>query len=128
MSISNLHLLELLSDQISVNLLNAIANDVTNSENLIQLLNVTRKQYYDRSTRLLNIGLIRRKNGEFYLTSIGQLVHNSQLKIASALKHSSQLRAIDVLRSDPGLPKDRLNSLIDDLIGDPELKRLFTLT
>src|SRR6478735_7423147 len=74
MSISNLHLLELLSDQISVNLLNAIANAVTNSENLIQLLNVTRKQYYDRSTRLLNKGLIRRKNGEFYLTSFGQLV------------------------------------------------------
>src|SRR6476659_1613956 len=124
MSISNLHLLELLSDQISVNLLNAIANDVTNSENLIQLLNVTRKQYYDRSTRLLNIGLIRRKNGEFYLTSFGQLVHNSQLKIASALKHSSQLRAIEIIRSDPRIPKDQQKILIDNLIDDPELKRL----
>jgi len=124
MSISNLHLLELLSDQISVNLLNAIAKDVTNSENLIQLLNVTRKQYYDRSTRLLNIGLIRRKNGEFYLTSFGQLVHNSQLKIASALKHSSHLRAIDVLISDPRIPKDQQKILIDNLIDDPELKRL----
>jgi len=76
----------------------------------------------------MNIGLIRRKNGEFYLTSFGQIVRHSHLKIISALKHSSQLRAIDVLRSDPGLPKDRLNSLIDNLTGDPELKRLITLT
>ena len=71
---------------------------------------------------------MKRKNGEFYLTSFGQIVRHSRLKIISALKHSSQLRAIDVLRSDPGLPKDRLNSLIDNLIGDPELKRLITLT
>ena len=111
-----------------MNLLYAIAKDVTNSENLIQLLNISPKQYYDRSSRLLKIGLIRRKNAESYLTSFGQIVRHSHLKITLALKHSSQLRAIDVLRSDPGLPKDRLNSLIDDLIGDPELKRLFTLT
>ena len=127
-SISSLHVLEAISDQISVNLFNAIAKDVTNSENLMQLLNLTRKQYYDRGTRLLNIGLIRRKNGEFYLTSFGQLIHQSQLKIASALKHSSELRAIDVLRSDPGMSEDQEKSLIDNLIDDPELKRLITLT
>ena len=128
MSISSLHVLELLSDQITMNLLNAIAKDVTNSENLMQLLNLTRKQYYDRSSRLLNIGLIRRENGEFYLTSFGQLVHDSQLKIASALKHSAELRAIDVLRLDPGMSEDQKKSLIDNLIDDPELKRLIILT
>ena len=127
-SISSLHVLELLSDQISVNILNAIAKDVTNSENLMQLLNLTRKQYYDRSTRLLNTGLIRRENGKFYLTSFGQLVHQSQLKIASALEHSSELRAIDVLRSDPRRSEDQDKILIDNLIDDPELKRLITLT
>ena len=128
MSISSLHVLELLSDQITMNLLNAIAKDVTNSENLMQLLNLTRKQYYDRNSRLLNIGLIRRENGEFYLTSFGQLVHHSQLKIASALKHSAELRAIDVLRLDPGMSEDQKKSLIDNLIDDPELKRLIILT
>ena len=114
----------MISDQISVNILNAIAKEVTNSENLMQLLNLTRKQYYDRSSRLLNIGLIRRKNGEFYLTSFGQIVHHSLLKIASALKHSSELRAIDILSSDPGMSDEEQKSLIDNLIDDPEIKRL----
>ena len=127
-AISSLHVLEAISDQISVNILDAIAKDVTNSGNLMQLLNLTRKQYYDRSTRLLNIGLIRRKNGEFYLTSFGQMIHNSLLKIASALKHSTELRAIDVLRSDPGMSEDQQKSFIDNLIDDPELKRLITST
>jgi len=38
--ISSLHVLELLSDQISVRILDAIAKDVTNSGNLIKLLNL----------------------------------------------------------------------------------------
>ena len=121
--ISSLHVLELISDQISVNILNAIAMEATNSENLMQIFNLTRKQYYDRSSRLLNMGLIRRKNGEFYLTSFGQIVHHCQLKVASALKHSSELRAIDILSSDPGMSEAQQKSLIDNLIDDPEIKR-----
>ena len=123
-AISSLHVLELLSDEISMNIFNAIAKDVTNSENLMQLLNLTRKQYYDRSSRLLNIGLIRRKHGEFYLTSFGRLVDHSQLKIASALKHSSALRMIDVVESDSGMSDEAQKSLIDKLIDDPEIKML----
>ena len=109
-------------------MLNAIAKNVTSSENLMQLLNLTHKRYYNRITRLLNIGLIRRKNRKFYLTSFGQLVHHCQLELASALKHSSELKAIDVLRSDPGMSEDQDKGLIDNLIDDSELKRLITLT
>ncbi|MFI5407187.1 MAG: hypothetical protein ACHQ1D_11850 [Nitrososphaerales archaeon] len=116
----------MISDQICINILNAVAKDTTNSENLMKLLNLTRKQYYDRSSRLLKIGLIRKENREFNLTSFGQLVHNSQLKIASALEHSSELKAIDVLRSDPGMSEDQQNSIIDKLIDDPEIKMLIT--
>ena len=75
---------------------------MSSSFGLMKLLNLTRKQYYNRSSRLLKTGLIRKENREFNLTSFGQLVHHSQLKIASALEHSSELKAIDALRSDPG--------------------------
>ena len=75
-AISSLQVLETISDQITMNLLNTIAKDATNSENLMQLLDITRKQYYDRSSRLLHIGLIRRENGEFHLTSFGHQYTN----------------------------------------------------
>ena len=102
--------------------------EATNSENLMQIFNLTRKQYYDRSSGLLNMGLIRRKKGVFYLTSFGKLVHHCQLELASALKHSSELRAIDILCSDPGMPEDQQKSLIDNLIDDPEIKRSIVWT
>ena len=68
----------------------------------MKLLNLTRKQYYERSSRLLKTGLIRKEDGGYNLTSFGRLVYHSQLKIASALERSSELKAIDELRSDPG--------------------------
>jgi predicted transcriptional regulator len=107
-----------------VNILNAIAMEATNSKNLIHTLNITRKQYYDRSSGLLNMGLIRRKKGVFYLTSFGKLVHHCQLELASALKHSSALRMIDVVESDSGMSDEVQKSLIDKLIDDPEIKML----
>lgn len=125
-SVSNLQILQVISDQICINILNAIAKDTTNSESLMKLLNLTRKQYYNRSSRLLKIGLIKKENREFKLTSFGQLVHHSQLKIASALEHSSELKAIDVLRSDSWMSEDQQNSIIDKLIDDPEIKMLIT--
>ena len=125
-SVSNLQILQVISDWICINILNILAKDTTNSEKLMKLMNLTRKQYYDKSSRLLKIGLIRKENREFNLTSFGQLVHHSQLKIASALEHSSELKAIDVLRSDPGMSEDQQNSIIDKLIDDPEIKMLIT--
>ncbi len=125
-SVSKLQILEVISDQICINIFNAIAKDTNNSEDLMKLLNLTRKQYYARSSRLLKTGLIRKEDGEFNLTSFGQLVYHSQLKIALALEHSSELKAIDVLRSDPEFSVDQQNSIIDKLIDDPEIKMLIT--
>ena len=102
-SVSKLQILEVISDQICINIFNTIANDSTNSENLMKLLNLTRKQYYERSSRLLKTGLIRKEDGGYNLTSFGRLVYHSQLKIASALERSSELKAIDVIRSNPGI-------------------------
>ena len=114
----------MISDQISVNMLNAIAMEATNSENLMQIFNLTRKQYYDRSSRFLMIGLIRREKSQFYLTAFGQLVRHSQLKIESAFKHSSALRKIDIVESDSGMSDEVQKSLIDKLIDDPEIKTI----
>ena len=106
----------------------AISNDVTNSDTLMQVLDLTRKRYYSRSSRLLNIGLICRKNGKIILTSFGQLVYKAQLKIATAFSHSSELRMIDVIKSTSGMSEDEHNMIIDKLLDDSELKNLFAWT
>ncbi len=122
--VSNIDVLEAISDQLSMDIITAISNDVTNSDNLMQILDITPKQYYSRTSRLLNISLVSRKNGEIILTSFGRLVYKAQLKIASAFSHSSVLRMIDAIKSHSGMTGDEQKIVIDKLLGDPELKNL----
>jgi hypothetical protein len=122
--VSNLDVLAAISDQLSMDIVTAISNDVTNSDNLMQVLDLTRKRYYSRSSRLLKIGIISRKNGNIILTSFGQLVYKAQLKIATAFSHSPELRMIDVIKSHSGMSDDEQKRIIDKIIEDSELKNL----
>ena len=122
-TVSKLQVLKVISDQISIDIVTAISNNVTNSDNIMQILNLTRKKYYSRCSRLLNIGLVGKQNGEIMLTSFGRLVYNAQLKIANAFSHSSQLRMIDAIKSHSGLSEDQQKIIIDKLLDD-SLKNL----
>jgi predicted transcriptional regulator len=122
--VSNLDVLEAISDQLSMDIITAIYNDVTNSDNLMQVLDLTRKQYYPRRSRLLDVGLVSRKNGEIILTSFGLLIYKAQLKIATAFSYSSELRMIDAIHSHSGMSDEEQKIIIDKLLDDPELKNL----
>lgn len=123
-TVSKLQVLEVISDQISIDIVTAISNNVTNSDNIMQILDLTHKQYYSRCSRLSNIGLVSKQNGEMMLTSFGRLVYNAQLKIATAFSHSSQLRMIDAIKSHSGLSEDEQKIIIDKLLDDSQLKNL----
>jgi predicted transcriptional regulator len=126
LGVSKLQVLEVISDQTSMDIITAISNNVTNSGNLMNVLDISYKQYYDRSSRLLNIGLISRKNGVISLTSFGQLIYKAQLKIATAFTHSLELRMIDAIKSHSGMSDDEQKRIIDKLLDEAELKNLIT--
>jgi|SRR4029079_19195775 len=98
--------------------------DSPTSKNLMRTLNLTRKEYYSGTTRLLKRGLIIRINDRFGVTAFGRLIYNAQLKIVTALKYSSELKMIDAIRSYPGMSHEEKNSLIEILIKDLEIKKL----
>ena len=123
-AISNIDVLKTISDQISMDIITAISNGVTNSEHLMQILDLTHKQYHSRSSRLLNIGIINRKDGGVILTSFGRLIYNAQTKIAAAFSHSSELRLIDAIKSHSGMSEDQQKSVIDKLIDNSDIKDL----
>jgi DNA-binding HxlR family transcriptional regulator len=122
--VSNIDVLETISDQLSMDIITAISNHVTNSDNLMQILDITHKQYHSRSSRLSNLGLISRNDGEIVLTSFGQLVYKAQLKIATAFSHSSELKTIDAIQSHSGMSDEEQKKIIDKLLDDSELKNL----
>jgi hypothetical protein len=123
-TVSKLQVLEVISDQISIDIVTAISNNVTNSDNIMQLLDLTRKQHYSRCSRLSNIGLVSKQDGKMMLTSFGRIVYNAQLKITNAFSHSSQLRIIDAIKSHSGMSEDQQKIIIDKLLVDSQLKNL----
>jgi hypothetical protein len=126
LGVSKLQVLQVISDQTSMDIITAISINVTNSGNLMNVLDISYNQYYDRSSSLFNIGLISRKNGQISLTSFGQLIYKVQLKIATAFTHSSELRMIDAIKSYSGMSEDELKRIIDKLLDVAELKDLIT--
>lgn len=124
-SVSTLQVFDVLSDRISVDIFNAIAQKVTTSDSIIELLGVTGKQYYTRHSDLLKTGLIKRSHSVLTLTSFGRLIYQALLIIAAACRHSSELMMIDAVKSTAGIPDNEQKDLIDKLIRDPRIKKLF---
>jgi len=124
-SVSTLQVLQVLSDRTSVNILNAVAENVTNSGSIRELLGLTSKEYYVRYSRLLKSGLIKRKNTRLILTSFGQLTYQALVKIAKAFRHSRELVIIDTIKSIAGMPRNEQKDLINNLNLDDEIKNYF---
>ena len=122
-SVTPLQVLDVLSDRISVDIFNAIAEKVNTSDNIIQMLGVTHKQYYTRHSDLLKTGLIKR-GSILTLTSFGRLIYQSLLIIATACRHSSELMMVDAVKSTAGIPDNEQKDVIDKLIRDPRIKKL----
>jgi predicted transcriptional regulator len=126
LSISKLKVLQLISDKITIDILTAISNNVNNPRNLRQVLDLSERQYYDRISGLMNMGLVHRKSGKVFITSFGQIVYKAQLKIAIAFTHSSDLRMIDLIKSHSGISEVQQQSLIDKILVDSEIMILIT--
>ena len=126
-SVSTLQVLEVLSDRTSIDIFNAIAENETTSDNIIQLLDISAKQFYTRHSDLLKTGLIRRRNNLLIVTSFGQLIYHSLLIIATACRHSSELMMVDAVKSTAGIPDNEQKDLIDKLIRDPSIQKLLRL-
>ena len=64
--------LKKISDDKALTLFNSIA--VSNGDRYIPLkeMNLTTKQYYSRIAGLVDVGLIKRNNGKYFLTLIGK--------------------------------------------------------
>ena len=114
----------MLSDRISVDIFNAIAQKVTTPVSIIKLLGLTHKQYYTRHSYLLKTDLIKRRHSQITLTCFGRVIYQSLLMIATACKYSSELMTEDAVKATRGIPDNEQKDLIDKLILDPRIKKL----
>jgi len=123
--VSPTNILGAISDDRSLLLFNTIA--LSNSESsdiLLAKLKLTRKQYYSRMSELVKANLVNRKNGQYFLTSLGKIVYDAQTTIRKAIANYWKLKAIDELELNDGgeMPKEEYNKIIDSLIDNDKIK------
>jgi hypothetical protein len=111
-----------LSDDKSLTLFNTVALSPGNSNFLTRNLNISRKQYYSKMENLSKQGLVARKNGKYYLTTMGKIIYELQKVIGTAVNDYWKLRAIDSLRIQDQLPEDQIAKLVNTLVENQGLR------
>ena len=111
-----------LSDDKSLTLFNTVALSPGNSNLLTRNLNLTKKQYYSKMEHLSKQGLVARKNGKYYLTTMGKIIYELQNVVGIAVNDYWKLKAIDSLRIQDQLPEDQIAKLIDTLVENQGLR------
>jgi hypothetical protein len=118
------NVLAAISDKQSLELFRYIAITNGDSDNLRMKINLTRKQYYSRLSRMTKAGLVKRKNGKHYLTAFGKVVNDAQTTIEKAVNSYWKLKAVDSLELSDELPKDERVKLIDNLLDNKDIKEI----
>jgi hypothetical protein len=115
--------LRAIADDKSLLLFNAIALSSCDgrSQTLLSALNLTRKQYYSRISRLITADLVNRRNGDYSLTSFGKIIYYAQTTIGNAVTNYWKLKAIDSFKSDQ-LPKEEYTKIIHSLIENEKIR------
>jgi hypothetical protein len=121
--ISIADVLDTISDDKSLVLFNTIALSNSDGSNiLISKLNLTRKQYYSRISKLVKVDLVVRRNGKYFLTSLGKIVYDAQKIIGNAVGDYWKLKAVDTLKITDQMPKEEYNKIINALIENEKIK------
>jgi len=113
-----------ISDKQSLELFRFIATRNGDSDVLRDKLNLTRKQYYSRLSRMTKAGLVKRKNGKHFLTAFGKVVYDAQTIIEKAVNNFWKLKAVDSLELSGDLPEEERLKLIDGLLDNKEIKEI----
>lgn len=117
---------ESLSDEQSVKLFTTIALHGIHSNELRTQVVLTRKQYYSRISRMIKVGLIKRRSGKLVMTAFGKIVWESQKIVEAANKNQWRLKVLDSIDVSEELPKDERRKLLDNLIENRYMREILS--
>lgn len=70
-------------------------------------------------------GLITRRNGRYFLTSVGKVVHEAQMLISRAQQDYWKLRAVDAIEyCNDALTFEQRDGFINNMIADNDLRKV----
>lgn len=121
---SVIDILQSISDIKSLNMFCSIANNRVESEVLKRTKGLSKKQFYLRTRRLLQVGLVKRSKGSFSLTNFGIVVFHAQLVIESGIKNYWKLKAVDSIQATGGIAEQERKMLIKTILNDNRIENI----
>jgi len=115
--------LRAIMDDKSLNLFEIIALYSADTDNMINRLGLTKKEYYPRIYDLRRAGLIRKSNSKYHLTSFGKVVYEAQKLIGKGMQDYWKLKAIDSIDLFE-ISTDERGKIIDTIIETEEIKNI----
>ena len=123
--VSTLEVIHALYSESSYLIFKTIATQTIDSKTLKIKTKLTRKQYYSGMYKLAQSGLIEKRNGHYFLTTLGEIVQNSLHLIENGVDVYWKLKTIDALKTTKNeMPKSEHKNLVDTLIEDKQLKEI----
>jgi predicted transcriptional regulator len=125
---NNIHLADVLksiSDDKSLSIFELIADANFNGEIILKRFGLSCKQYYPRISGMMAAGLIKRKNGRYYLTPFGKVIYCCIMIAKNALEDYYKLKAVESIEGS-GLPNEEFDNLVNALIDNKQVKELLT--
>ena len=92
---------------------------------LVTKLGLRSRQFYSIVNKLIDVNLVRRSRGKYYLTSFGKIVLSAQAKIEIATDNYWKLMALDRMMMSldkTNLPAEEHKAIIDKLLGNEVIK------
>ncbi len=119
---SKIEILSAISEKKGSDMFKSIATVTANTDLLITKLKLTRKQYYSRMSNLVELGLVKKENGRYVLTSFGKVIYSSYMtlegRIDLALDSYWRLKAVDSLDFPSKEERNKISSI---LIDNPDI-------
>jgi predicted transcriptional regulator len=123
--VSTLEVIHALYSDSSFLIFKTVATQSLDSRTLKIKTKLTRKQYYTGMYKLAQSGLIEKRHGHYFLTTLGEIVHNSLHLIENGIEVYWKLKTIDALKTTKSdMPKSEHKNLVDTLIEDKQLKEI----
>jgi len=115
-----------LGDNQSVEILAAASTGFLSSNGIP---NQTKKQYYVRLKRLIDIGLIEKQHRTYILTSFGSIVYENHVKtMEKIIPNYWQIKSFDILKNRNDFPVEQKEKIINEYIETTGLKGVINTT
>jgi hypothetical protein len=121
--LSSADVLSALADSKLLDMFRTIATGTGKSDDL-KNREITKKQFYSRTAKLIKTGLVRRVKGHFLLTNFGKVVYHAELAIEASVTNYWKLKAIDSIQSSGQIQEHEKQKLLKSIINDNTLERI----